>query len=541
MNINKSIDVKKRVVFLYWLLTVTVFGVAFMGCKSEKVIESKMPKAITVSGNKFVDNYGRHVVLNGINVINKSKDEGYLVSEDSTLYARLRDWGFNSVRFGIIWDGIEPEPGVYNEDYLKGIDQHIAWAANNDIFVILDMHQDLYSVLYSDGAPKWATLHDGKPHRMGAIWSDAYMQSEAVQASFDNFWANSPAPDGVGLQDHYAQMWQHIAKRYANNPAVIGYDLMNEPFAGSAAQQYMPTMLAAYGKMIYETTGKELSRRELELIWSNVEDRTEALKNLSSAKKFASVVDVLFPLNRDFEAHKLQPFYQKVSDAIREVDKSSILFLEHSYLSNMGIRSSIARTTLYDGTPDSMLAYAPHGYDLVTDTESASDASSERLSFIFNRIAENGARLNMPVWLGEWGAFYRHGEEIVPVAQHAITEIENNIYGNAYWSYESKMDKLPYFKHAIVRPYPAYTNGELLEYNYNRESKTLTIVWQEEEVNAAPTQVFISYLAKEKPMKKMEKSLNATIKRIPNSTAGWLVIPPLEGGQKRRLVVKMVK
>ncbi|NLZ95797.1 MAG: glycoside hydrolase family 5 protein [Bacteroidales bacterium] len=537
MNIN----ITKRVIFIFYLLTITVFGIILIGCKADEVIETKMPKSITVHKNRFVDNYGRHVILNGINVISKSKEQGYIVSEDSTLYSKLRDWGFNSVRFGVVWDGIEPEPGIYNEAYLQGIDQHIQWAADNDIFVVLDMHQDLYSVLFSDGAPKWATLHEEKPHKTGAIWSDAYMLSEAVQTSFDNFWANKPAPDGIGLQDHYAQMWQHIAKRYANNPAVIGYDLMNEPFSGSSAQQYMPTMLAAYGKMMHETTGKELSRRELELIWSDVEDRTNALKNLASAKNFAGVVDVLFPLNRDFETRKLQPFYQKVSDAIREVDKSTILFLEHSYLSNMGIRSSIARTTLFDGKPDSLLAYAPHGYDLVTDTESASDASSERLSFIYNRFQETGNRLNMPVWLGEWGAFYRHGEEIVPVAQHAITEIENNLYGNAYWSYESKMNKLAYFKQALVRPYPAYTNGELLEYNYDRESNVLTMIWQEEKGNATPTQVFIPYLAKEKPMKKIERSLNAKIKRIPDSKGGWLVIPPLEDEQKRKLVVRMTQ
>ncbi len=147
----------------------------------------------------------------------------------------------------------------------------------------------------------------------------------------------------------------------------------------------------------------------------------------------------------------------------------------------------------------------------------------------------------MPVWLGEWGAFYRHGQEIVPVAQHAITEIENNLYGNAYWSYESKMDKLAYFNQALVRPYPAFTNGVLLEYNYNRETSVLTMVWQEEDNNLAPTQVFVPYLAKGDAMKKIEKRLNATIKRIANSNAGWLVIPPLEGGQKRRLVVRMTK
>ena len=219
MNIN----ITKRSAFIYYLLSVIIFGTIFIGCKKDAPIEAKMPKAITVIENRFVDNYGRHVILNGINIISKSKDKGYLVSEDSTLYSKLRDWGFNSVRFGIIWDGIEPEPGIYNEEYLQGIDQHIQWAANNDIFVVLDMHQDLYSVLYSDG-PRWATLHEGMPHKMGVIWRAADMLSQAVQTSFDNFWANKPAPDGIGLQDHYAQMWQHIAKRYANNPAVIGYD-----------------------------------------------------------------------------------------------------------------------------------------------------------------------------------------------------------------------------------------------------------------------------------------------------------------------------
>ena len=536
-----NIIVAMRPTILYNLLTLSVFGVILIGCKKDNPIVTKMPKSITVKDGRFVDNYGRHVILNGINLINKSKDKGYLISKDSTLYSNLKNWGFNSIRFGIMWDEIEPQPGIYNEVYLQAIDQHIQWAADNDIFVVLDMHQDLYSVLYSDGAPRWATLHEGMPHKMGAIWSDAYILSKAVQTSFDNFWANKPASDGIGLQDHYAKMWQHIAKRYANNPAVIGYDLINEPFSGSMALEATSKMLAAYGKMIYETTGKELSRREIELIWSNVEDRTKALKNLSTAENFSYVVDVLFPHNRNFEWHKLQPFYQKVSDAIREVHKSSILFLEHSYLSNMGIRSSIARTTLIDGTPDSLLAYAPHGYDLVTDTESAAEASLERLSFTFNRFQETANRLNMPVWLGEWGAFYRHGQEIVPVAQHAISEIENNLYGNAYWNYESKMDKLPYFKHALVRPYPAYTNGELLEYNYNRQTSVLTMVWQEEENNSAPTQIFVPFLAKEKPMKKIEKSLNATIKPIENSNAGWLVIPPLEGGQKRKLVVRMTK
>jgi len=88
---------------------------------------------------------------------------------------------------------------------------------------------------YSDGAPEWATLTDGKPHiAEGAVWSDAYFTSQAVHAAFDNFYANKPGPGGVGLQDRYAQAWRFLAEHYANNATVIGYDLMNEPFAGKS-------------------------------------------------------------------------------------------------------------------------------------------------------------------------------------------------------------------------------------------------------------------------------------------------------------------
>lgn len=526
------------------MLIVLLAGIAnsfFVSCKrrdTANIVEAMMPKAITVRNNKFVDNHGRQVILNGINVVNKSKEQGYLISEDSTLYSKLRSWGFNTIRFGIIWAGLEPEPGVYNEEYLKEIDQHIRWAADNDIFVVLDMHQDLYSVLYGSGAPRWATLHESKYHKTGDVWSDTYFMSEAVQTSFDNFWTNALASDSIGLQDHYAQLWQHIAKRYANNPTVIGYDLMNEPFAGSSALQAIPTFFTAYGKMIYDTTGKELSRQELELMWSNIEERNKALEDLSTAQSFASVVDVLFPLNREFEAHKLQPFYQKVSDAIREVDRSTSFFLEHSYLSNIGVRSSIARTTLVDGSHDSLLVYAPHGYDLVRDIKDASDASPERINFIYNRIEETAQRLNMPTWLGEWGAFYRHGENIVPIAQHTVKQIENHLFGNAYWSYESKMDNLPYFKQALLRPYPAYTNGELVAYGYDRANKTFTMTWQEDKTNDAPSLVFVPTIASE-AIKTISKSLDATIVSIPNSSAGWLVVAPLMSGEKRKLTIRL--
>ena len=57
----------------------------------------------------------------------------------------MREWGINCIRLGIIWDGLEPSPGSFSEEYLEGIDKFINLASLNNMYVILDMHQDLYS------------------------------------------------------------------------------------------------------------------------------------------------------------------------------------------------------------------------------------------------------------------------------------------------------------------------------------------------------------------------------------------------------------
>ena len=81
---------------------------------------------ITVRGQRFVDAQGRHVILHGINLVNKNKNEGYFFDEGPALFAKMREWGFNVIRLGVIWDGLEPEPGVYDEVYLKRLDQQLS-------------------------------------------------------------------------------------------------------------------------------------------------------------------------------------------------------------------------------------------------------------------------------------------------------------------------------------------------------------------------------------------------------------------------------
>jgi len=450
---------------------------------------------VRVEGQKFLDPDGRQILFSGINFISKNPQEDYMPPQGEETFRQFKNWGFNCIRLGIIWDGLEPEPGQYNEDYLKEIDKRIKWAADNDIYVYLDMHQDLYGAKYSDGAPDWATLDEGKPHYWGAVWSDSYLISPAVQTAFDHFWLNSPAPDGVGIQDHYANLWKHIAQRYADNTTVIGFDIMNEPFMGSSAQQVLPLMLGAYAQVYAEETGKmPPSPEELEAIWTDEASRIQALEFIATEDKYSRVVDAVYELSADFERNHLQPMYQKVADAIRSVDMHHILFFNHNYFVNTGVPTVLEATTLSDGSPDPNVAYAAHGYDLVVDTKEVENPSYERVEFIFKRVAESGKRMNMPVMVGEWGAFHGKSLKMIETARHLVNLFETHQFSNTYWAYYADIADYPYFQQAIIRPYPQHIAGDLLAYDYEFESGCFTCSWEEKGNSKAPTVIYVPNL-----------------------------------------------
>ncbi|MGL5547151.1 MAG: hypothetical protein ACRDCS_09165, partial [Tannerellaceae bacterium] len=54
----------------------------------------------------LTDANGRTVILNGLNHVNKNKSEGYLNVNDEELFKKVKSWGFNCIRYGIIWDGL---------------------------------------------------------------------------------------------------------------------------------------------------------------------------------------------------------------------------------------------------------------------------------------------------------------------------------------------------------------------------------------------------------------------------------------------------
>jgi endoglycosylceramidase len=177
-------------------------------------------------------------------MVNKVATLSYLPGStgfDSDDARFLADNGFNVVRLGIIWKGLEPQPGVYDERYLDGIESSYEILQDYGISVLLDFHQDLYNERFQgEGAPDWAVLgqaatEDPTP-QVG--FPQNYVLQAAVNHAFDAFWANNVVPGtGQGVQDFYAKAWAHVAERFRGKPGIVGYNLFNEPWAGSPFRQ----------------------------------------------------------------------------------------------------------------------------------------------------------------------------------------------------------------------------------------------------------------------------------------------------------------
>lgn len=118
----------------------------------------------------------------------------------------LKAWGFNSIRLPMHYNlftlPIEEEPIPGEQTWLsKGFeltDSVIAWCAQNEMYVILDLHAA------PGGQGQDAAISDYDPTKP-SLWE-----------SKDN-------------RDKMVALWKRVAERYADEQWVAGYDLLNEP------------------------------------------------------------------------------------------------------------------------------------------------------------------------------------------------------------------------------------------------------------------------------------------------------------------------
>lgn len=196
---------------------------------------------IAQSGRWFVDPAGRTVMLRGGNVMLPEFKAGEPRWTDDTP-ARMAEQGFNAIRLVIFFSGVMPRPGVIDQAYLDRIARTVAAYKAAGIYTMIDFHQDQYGALVGvRGMPDWAVFSDGYKRIPGVEFPMGYFKDPAVQRSFDNFWRNHPVPGTAkGVQDLYVDGLAAVARRFRDEPAVMGIDVMNEPATGTRCAQPDP-------------------------------------------------------------------------------------------------------------------------------------------------------------------------------------------------------------------------------------------------------------------------------------------------------------
>lgn len=497
-----------------------------------------MKKMVQTDGDRFIDVNGNHVILHGINMVCKDKTKNYIGSWDCKDFQKLKEWGINVIRLGVIWDGIEPEPGLYDLNYLKEMDKFVKCAKENQIYVFLDMHQDLFSVAFSDGAPEWATITDGLNHDIGGeVWSDAYFSSAAVQRSFDNFWNNKLTIVQKGVQTHYIELWKMLADRYKSEPYIIGYDLMNEPFVGSLADSFMGLLLNNMEEILsYSKDINEFSELNISEKWLDADSRNLLLQQFSDSNDYAKLIDVTEDLLKAFDKNKLTPFYSKLTNAIREVDNESLIFLESNYFGNLGIRSGLNPILDDNNNRVNNQVYAPHGYDVLTDTEYMKNANLSRIELIFKRHHETSKRLKMPLMIGEWGAFQSFSG-LKNQADYTAKLFENFLCSDTYWCYNEKINfENQSFFASINRSYPMKVAGIIKK--YNTTLNYFSCHWEEKSETKQDSWFYIKDIhSVNNEDIKLEPNSHFNIIKNKSNNSGYLVVQNSEKNCFRRLEV----
>lgn len=436
---------------------------------------------------RFVDDKGRTRLLNGMNIADKHIDsERFHYVLDEEFFTKYRANGFDIIRLGITWQNLEPTMGEYNETYLRSIDEIFRLAEKYGVYILLDMHQDIYSgnggKSAGDGAPEWAVISDGAKPRMPIfVWADGYFFGKWVHRSFNHFWNNTPV-DGIGLQDRYCKLWQMLAKRYGDSPALFGFDLMNEPFPGSEAKRMFIRVITGTARVIL--FNKNINRGKL--FKAAVKRDSKSVLECIGGNVIRDVVKKVDVLSEKFDLKKYSPFLNKTSAAIRDITGNGIFMMEQSYLCNSGVKQFVPPITV-NGEREKNQCYGPHAYDFTVDTPLYQYANSSRVKAFFTEMRNTQLRLQVPVIVGEWGGCSDNTDTSwFPHAYELLDFFDEKQWGHMYWCYQGNDMDAP-LMNMLSRTHPVAIDGEIKNYGYDREQKLFTITFD----SAAKSESFI--------------------------------------------------
>lgn len=202
--------------------------------------QTKAQGFLHANGTQIVNGKGQNVLLRGVGLGGWMLQEGYMLQVNGqgmqhTIKARIADligedstrafydawlanhtrrididsmkaWGFNTVRLPMHFQlytlpiDKEPEPGkqTWLEKGFQITDSLLAWCKANQMYLILDLHAA------PGGQGNDLNIADRDPSKP-SLWENEANRHKTIA------------------------LWQKLAGRYANEPFIGGYDILNEP------------------------------------------------------------------------------------------------------------------------------------------------------------------------------------------------------------------------------------------------------------------------------------------------------------------------
>jgi endoglucanase len=231
--------------------------------------------------------------------------------------AFLKQCGATVVRLPLNYRHFERDdaPFEYLEAGFARLDRALAWCTEYGVYAILDLH-----AVQGWQSTDW---HCDNSSRHSFFWSHRQ------------------------FQDRFVALWQEFARRFEDNSAIAGYNVMNEPLtnapAGRFSERYTPD-------------------------WA--------------------------VMNR---------VYRRVVEAIRAIDPDHLVFLEGDYFSTLfdGLDAPFADNLVYSSHNYNAAGFGPGPYP-------SAEWNRERQVEVL--MEQQGSRFaqrhNVPLWVGEFGAMF---------------------------------------------------------------------------------------------------------------------------------------
>ncbi len=384
------------------------------------------------AGDRFLiaDRMGRAMNLRGFNVGDKYEWDTLGAAD----FRAMRAQGFTFARLLIRWDAIEPARGTYDRAYLARISRVLDAAHQGGVLVMLDMHQDIFGPYFNGhrGIPAWATRTDGLPYEPQPNWFDEYFQPGVMRA-FEHLYTD---PD---LQEAQVAAWLQVVRRVHGHPAVLGYDLLNEPFGEIAPGEDLVT---------------------------------------ASAR---------------IEQTRLTPMYRRLTAAIRTVDRHNWVFVEPTVLVGLGVPTRLG------AIGDTRVGYAPHFYDTGMEDGRDYDPDGGFVPAYEQAITAYPLANRMPLLVGEWGMpnpALPNAGRFVEDATSAMSRFSGgwSMYywckGGGYCVRDGSGGLRPVIS-KIRQPYAQRIAGTPEQETFDYRSETYTLVVKARPGSHGPTELFV--------------------------------------------------